>query len=229
MLHTILWKFILIAFTKVDTEGREFDREAVVFAALRRLTVRMEAYAHQIKMRCLHASSQCSPPSIQVHKPPDKVEFYSAGFLSSDPNVGATPAKGARRRARRTKGGRHPTMVPFIKSQPNPRKKWITAGNKAVAPRMALNEDGNLIFKQGTYAMYHKFLEMYKDIPYPQEPARITSSIGNEEGISQPYERVDGRRRAPGMEEEESRNKIARREGAVIARATKRKLSQPIE
>ena len=98
-----------------------------------------------------------------------------------------------------------------------------------MAPRAAFDEDGNLVFKKVTYEMYHQFLEMYKDIPYPQDPATTTYSLGNEEGLSQPYERFDGKRRAPGMEEEEARNMLARREGAAIARATKRKLSQPME
>lgn len=47
MLHTMLWKFILIAFSIVDTEGTEFDPDAVFFAAISRLTVRKEVYARQ--------------------------------------------------------------------------------------------------------------------------------------------------------------------------------------
>lgn len=45
---------LLIAFNKVDTtEEAEFDPDYVIFATMRRLTVRIEAYAQQMRMQCI--------------------------------------------------------------------------------------------------------------------------------------------------------------------------------
>lgn len=60
--------------TKAEVEEIEFDPNTVVFSALRRITVRMEAHAKQIQIKFIHANSQSSP-TLQQHEPPDKVKF----------------------------------------------------------------------------------------------------------------------------------------------------------
>ena len=42
-LHVMLWKFVLIDFVQVQTEGREFKPEKIWAAAERRLMCKMEA------------------------------------------------------------------------------------------------------------------------------------------------------------------------------------------
>lgn len=89
----LLSKSVLIAFTKIDTE---FEPDTVVFAALRRLTVRMDAYPQQIKMQCIHTKSQDSFPILERHAPQGNVNFCLAGFFLSDSSAGANTTKGKR-------------------------------------------------------------------------------------------------------------------------------------
>ena len=49
-LYVIVWKFVVIDFTCVDTEGREFDAEKIWKAALRRFMVRLQAYSESIRL-----------------------------------------------------------------------------------------------------------------------------------------------------------------------------------
>ena len=48
-LHVILWKFVLIAFTRVDTEGEEFKPDRVWRQAVRWWEVRLKAYAEGVR------------------------------------------------------------------------------------------------------------------------------------------------------------------------------------
>lgn len=36
-------------------------------------------------------------------------------------------------------------------------------------PKVGFDDDGNLVFKKGMYETYHRFLDICKDISYPQE------------------------------------------------------------
>ena len=54
-------------------------------------------------------------------------------------------------------------------------------------------------------------------------------SLGSEEEITLPYRKLEGKKGATCMETEESQNNMSRKEGAMIACITKRKLSQPME
>ena len=56
--HTLIWKFILIAYTRHDLHNEPFDGYCIIESVLHRSAVRLEAYAHQIKMRWVHEQSQ---------------------------------------------------------------------------------------------------------------------------------------------------------------------------
>jgi hypothetical protein len=66
ILHSILWKFILIAYTQVDTENRTFDIEWVLISTIRRATVRLEAYAacYKVELERYRSRGETPPPSL---------------------------------------------------------------------------------------------------------------------------------------------------------------------
>ena len=61
-LHVILWKFTLIAFTKVDEEGTKFTPMDVWSQALRRFGVRLQAHQEGMRIQFDKANSYCLPP-----------------------------------------------------------------------------------------------------------------------------------------------------------------------
>ena len=66
MLHSILWKFTLIAYTQVDTENRTFDSGWVLISTIRRVTVRIEAYAakYRAELERYRSRGETPPPSL---------------------------------------------------------------------------------------------------------------------------------------------------------------------
>ena len=52
-LHTIMWKFILIAFTKKDIEGTPFEPQEIWLQTLRRLRVRLKSQAERVRRSVL--------------------------------------------------------------------------------------------------------------------------------------------------------------------------------
>ena len=66
MLHSILWKFILIAYTQVDTDNRTFDSDWVLISTIRRLTVRIEAHAakYRVELERYRSRGETPPPSL---------------------------------------------------------------------------------------------------------------------------------------------------------------------
>ncbi len=58
----ILWKFTLIAFTKVDEEGTKFTPMDVWSQALRRFGVRLQAHQEGMRIQFDKAKSYCLPP-----------------------------------------------------------------------------------------------------------------------------------------------------------------------
>eukprot|EP00966_Prymnesium_polylepis_P241145 5576743-Prymnesium_polylepis.1 len=50
VLYTVLWKFTLMSYTRVDCENEEFDVGEVIRSTLRRTHVRMEAMSGQLKL-----------------------------------------------------------------------------------------------------------------------------------------------------------------------------------
>ena len=67
-LHIITWKFVLIAFTRADTEGEKFDSKRVWRQAVRRFEVRLMAYSEGVRRWVLRYSSRegGAPPPPQV-------------------------------------------------------------------------------------------------------------------------------------------------------------------
>ena len=56
--HVLIWKFVLIAYTRHDLHNEPFDGYCIIERVLHRSAVRFEAYAHQTKMRWIHEQSQ---------------------------------------------------------------------------------------------------------------------------------------------------------------------------
>ena len=50
VLYTVLWKFTLMSYTRVDCENEEFDVGEVIRSTLRRTHVRMEEMSGQLKL-----------------------------------------------------------------------------------------------------------------------------------------------------------------------------------
>ena len=66
-LHVILWKFALIAFTRVDTEKEEFKPDRVWKQAVRRWEVRLKAYAEGVRRLTARRLDQGQgPPSART-------------------------------------------------------------------------------------------------------------------------------------------------------------------
>ena len=61
-LFLIMWKMIIIAFTRVDMEHALFNPEQVWEMALRRIVVRVRARAHTIKLKALRLEARGDPP-----------------------------------------------------------------------------------------------------------------------------------------------------------------------
>ena len=61
-LFLIMWKMIIIQFTRVDLEHSSFNPTQVWEMALRRLVVRVRARAHSIKLKALRIEARGDPP-----------------------------------------------------------------------------------------------------------------------------------------------------------------------
>ena len=61
-LHIILWKFVLIAFTKKDTEGTAFKPDAIWLQALRRLRVRLLSHSTGVRWLTNARRARGDPP-----------------------------------------------------------------------------------------------------------------------------------------------------------------------
>jgi exonuclease III len=65
-LHCILWKFILIHYTRVSMEGVPFSSAAVGEQALRRFLVRLEAYASTVQRDIRQATQRDNAPADKI-------------------------------------------------------------------------------------------------------------------------------------------------------------------
>lgn len=54
-----------------------------------------------------------------------------------------------------------------------------------MAPKAGFDDNGNLVFKNRIYEMYHRYLDMNIDILYPQE-STTPIRLSHEEEISEP-------------------------------------------
>ena len=61
-LHIILWKFIVIAFTRADTANEEFKPESIWRSAIRRFVVRLMAYAERVRLWRIKLRTPTIPP-----------------------------------------------------------------------------------------------------------------------------------------------------------------------
>lgn len=88
------WKIIILCIHQRRYLGNKFPPRHFVFAAIRRLTVRMVSFAKRIKMQCIPSKSQNSLPILQQHAPPGKLGESLFGRISLKRPVGATSTKG---------------------------------------------------------------------------------------------------------------------------------------
>lgn len=84
MLHTLLWIFILIAFTKVGLKGIGLDPDTEVFSAIRIHHLRIEAYTNENKMRGIHANLKAPPPS-RNNTSSRQIEIILSGYHLKQP------------------------------------------------------------------------------------------------------------------------------------------------
>ena len=64
--YTILWKFILIQYTRVDTDDADFDTKYIVRATARRTHERIEAYGYNLRVEIerYRSRGQLTPPTL---------------------------------------------------------------------------------------------------------------------------------------------------------------------
>ena len=60
---TVLWKFIMISFTRVDTNNIPFSAGDVMQSTIRRLVVRVEAYVSMEQLESATAVEESEPPT----------------------------------------------------------------------------------------------------------------------------------------------------------------------
>jgi hypothetical protein len=65
VLHVLLWKFIIISFTRVDMHGERFEPKEIYRAALLRLDTRLKAYAERVRRRALARRAKGLTPLTQ--------------------------------------------------------------------------------------------------------------------------------------------------------------------
>ena len=61
-LHIILWKFVVIAFTRKDTANEEFKPKRIWRDAIRRFEVRLLAYSEHIRLWHIQLNTPTIPP-----------------------------------------------------------------------------------------------------------------------------------------------------------------------
>ena len=61
VLYTTMWKFVLIAYTRVDCEGEEFDGASILTSAMRRAHTRLEAMSGELKLKIEQSRSRGEP------------------------------------------------------------------------------------------------------------------------------------------------------------------------
>ena len=76
-LHVILWKFVVIAFTRADTEGVKFKAKRAWKDAIRRFLIRLKAYQEGVRRWAdgwiNNGEGEAIPPSL-LHKHTDVLE-----------------------------------------------------------------------------------------------------------------------------------------------------------
>ena len=131
VLHTLTWKFILIAFTRIDTCGEKPDPYKIAQSVLYRSATRLEAYAHRIKAQQIHAASQLK---LHMQQPPARtgpIKFTKGGFLDTDAGEHTREPMG--RRARWMRVQSRPLMIETLRKPKTPRLllqnnvSWISA------------------------------------------------------------------------------------------------------
>ena len=65
-LYTLVWKYALVQFTRVDTEGASFESTEIYEAALRRLATRIEALSAELRgtLERYRSRGEDAPPSL---------------------------------------------------------------------------------------------------------------------------------------------------------------------
>ena len=93
--YTILWKFILIQYTRVDTDDTEFDERYIMTAAARRTHERIEGYGRvlQLEIERYRSRGQPTPPTLLAryrrHVGPE-YSFSESGTLMYTATVAET-------------------------------------------------------------------------------------------------------------------------------------------
>ena len=107
-LHVIIWKFALIAFTKVETEGVKFKPKDVWWDAVARLEVRLRAYGEGVRrwMMRREGLGDCGPmPPAVLARHSDVVkplaEMSEDGKLTWHPALSALLARRSHRAEKR--------------------------------------------------------------------------------------------------------------------------------
>ena len=62
ILHFLIWRYALVAYTQVDTDGRAFDAQWVLTSAIRCLATKLEAYAATFRAELERHRSRGEPP-----------------------------------------------------------------------------------------------------------------------------------------------------------------------
>ena len=222
VLHALTWKFILIAFTRLDTCGEQPDTYKIAQSVLYRSAVRLEAYAYRVKAQYMHAASQLQRNVRQQPTRAGPIDFVSGGLLSENPRESAKEARNARWR----KAPARPLMSETLRKPKITHLKWKRRSCAAVAPIARFDDKSNLIFECNWYEVYRGQMSMYMDTPHVQLPDRKPKRA--REQTLMRYEEMQGVNKLEWLGEEESRFKRIRAECEKIARDTRRKLIHPI-
>ena len=221
VLHTLLWKFILIAFTRIDTCGEKPDASAIRRSVLYRSAVRLEAYAHRVQAQQVHAASQHKPRQQQPPARKGPMDFNYGGLLD-------TSMEGPTKHNRATKWMKapaRPRMAETLKRPKKPVTKWKVKACSAVAPVAKFDEMGRLILARRWHGEYRQHLKMYLDTPCAQHP--LLNAQPDRVDNHREYEEVPGTKKQEWMDSEESKYMRIRSECAKIARNVKKELTHP--
>jgi hypothetical protein len=84
-LHIIVWKFVIIAFTRVETENARFNAQRIWWDSVRRFQVRREAYRERERISTMRRAARGGCPFFAPqHKDRIDRELEPLGWATDD-------------------------------------------------------------------------------------------------------------------------------------------------